>query len=72
MSDDPGDDQPDSSSEFERQADEAQMGLLTEFALFLRENKKWWLTPIILTLILFGFLVFLAGTTGLPWIYAVF
>lgn len=60
------------SSEFERQADQSQPGLLVEFAHFLRYNKKWWLIPILVTLALLGVLVFLSSTTALPWIYAIF
>ena len=50
----------------------AQPGLLAEFVDFLRYNKKWWLIPILVTLALFGVLVFLSSTTALPWIYAIF
>ena len=32
-------------------------------------NKKWWLTPIILTLLLIGVLVVLSGTAVAPFIY---
>ncbi len=64
--------QADPSSQFQRQADESQPGLLAEFVDFLRCNKKWWLVPILVTLALFGALVFLSSTTALPWIYAIF
>ena len=36
--------------------------LLSEFWLFLKENKKWWLLPILLVVLLLGALVFLSGT----------
>ncbi len=65
-------DQVDRSAEFERQADESQPGLVAEFVLFLRYNKKWWLLPILITLALLGVMVFLSSTTALPWIYAIF
>ena len=60
------------AKELDRQADQREMGLLAEFALFLRDNKKWWLVPILLVLALFGALIFLSSTTALPWIYAIF
>jgi len=65
-------DQIERSAEFERRADESQPGLLIEFVHFLRYNKKWWLTPILVMLALLGVLVFLSSTTALPWIYAIF
>jgi hypothetical protein len=59
-------------SEFERAADEQPMSLLAEFWLFIREEKKWWLTPIILMLLLLGALAFLGGTGAAPFIYSLF
>jgi len=44
-------------------------GLLAEFWEFLIHNKKWWLTPIILVLLLMGLLVMLSGTVVAPFIY---
>lgn len=57
------------ASEFAQQAQEAAPGLLREFWDFLRYNKKWWLTPILLVLILVGVLVMLSGTAAAPFIY---
>jgi hypothetical protein len=40
---------------------------------FVRElNKKWWLTPIILVLLVVGLLVMLGGTSAAPFIYTLF
>jgi predicted cobalt transporter CbtA len=36
---------------------------LKEIWLFLKERKKWWLTPIIITLILLALLVFAGSST---------
>lgn len=47
-------------------------GFLSEFWHFLRHNKKWWLTPIILTLMLVSVLVVIAGAGGGPLIYTLF
>ncbi|MBN2476925.1 MAG: hypothetical protein JXB62_20120 [Pirellulales bacterium] len=60
------------SSEFERQAEQAQPGLIAEFVDFLLHNKKWWLTPIILVLVLVGILVVLGGSPAAPFIYTLF
>ena len=61
------------SSEFEkaarRQRDASTFG---ELWLFLRDNKKWWLLPILVMLVLFGLLMLLAGTGAAPFIYTLF
>lgn len=44
-------------------------GLLAEFWLFLKTNKKWWLLPLLIALLLLGLLVILAGTGLTPFIY---
>ncbi len=46
--------------------------LLGELWLFLRDNKKWWLLPILIVLLLFGLLVVLSGTGAAPFIYTMF
>ena len=66
------DEQSSSADEFSRQADEGQTGLVREFWDFLRHNKKWWLAPIIVILLLFGLLIILAGTGAAPFIYTLF
>ena len=38
----------------------------------LRQNKKYWLMPIILVLLLLGVLVLLSGTAAAPFIYTLF
>jgi len=47
--------------------------MLYEFLEFLKERKKWWLTPIFLFLLLFGALIILTeGTAIAPFIYTLF
>ena len=47
-------------------------GLLAEFIDFIVHNKAWWMTPIILVLILMvGFIIFLDSSPILPFIYTV-
>jgi hypothetical protein len=46
--------------------------LVSEFWYFLRQNKKWWLLPIVVVLLAFGVLVFLSGTAAAPFIYTLF
>lgn len=60
------------NDDFARSAEKKAGGLLAELWLFLRHNKKWWMTPIILVLLLLGMLVALAGTGMAPFIYTLF
>lgn len=59
-------------SEFEQISGEQQMGLMAEFWLFIKEEKKWWLTPIIVVLLGVGVLVALTSTGAAPFIYTLF
>lgn len=47
-------------------------GLIREFIGFMNENKKWWLSPILLVLLLLGALVLLGGSGLAPFIYSLF
>lgn len=58
--------------DFARQARGRQSGFLAEFWTFLLSNKKWWLTPIAVTLLLLGILVAVGGTAAAPFIYTLF
>lgn len=50
-----------------------KLNILREFWAFLRVRKKWWLTPIILSLCLLGFLFFItSGSAVTPFVYALF
>ena len=62
----------DKKSEFEKQSNEDQVGIVGEFTDFLKHNKKWWLTPIIIVLLLVGVLAVLGGTGAAPFIYTLF
>ena len=57
---------------FAEQAEQRPQGLLREFGYFLWHNKKWWLIPILLVLVLFGVLIALGGSGLAPFIYTVF
>ncbi len=47
--------------------------LIIEFWYFLKENKAWWLLPIIIMLILAGLLIIFSQSSGLsPFIYTLF
>ena len=47
-------------------------GVLREFFGFLRQNKKWWLLPIVALLVLFSLLLMLSGSAAAPFIYSLF
>jgi hypothetical protein len=51
----------------------SKLSLLLELWEFLRYNKKWWLTPIIVFLLLLSALiVFTEGAALSPFIYTLF
>ena len=56
----------------EQAASGERRGLVGEFVEFLGENKKWWLAPIIVSVLLLGTLVLLGGTAAAPFIYTLF
>jgi len=59
-------------SDFASEARGQRSGLVREFVDFLRDNKKWWLAPIIVSVLLLGALVLLGGTAAAPFIYTLF
>jgi len=51
----------------------ANKSLLAELWGFLRERKAWWLTPIIVMLVIVGVLIVLGQSSAVsPFIYALF
>lgn len=50
-----------------------KLGIAREFFQFIKYRKKWWLTPIIVLLMLLGALIVLTeGSALAPFIYALF
>ena len=47
-------------------------GLFGELWGFMSHNKKWWLTPIVLMMLLLGALILVGGTGAAPFIYTLF
>lgn len=64
--------QDEQKTEFENAGQQKQLSLVQEFVLFVTENKKWWLIPILLVLGLVGLLVVLGSTGAAPFIYTLF
>jgi len=63
---------PKEPSKFEEQAAQTPSGFFYEFWVFLKENKKWWLLPILLAFLLMGALLLAGGTGAAPFIYTLF
>jgi Family of unknown function (DUF5989) len=60
-------------SEFERAAAaQREGGFFRDLWGFLKENKKWWLLPLIMVFLVFALLIFLSGTGLAPFIYTLF
>ncbi|MCA9065318.1 MAG: hypothetical protein KDA96_19755 [Planctomycetaceae bacterium] len=60
------------SRDFASQAESEDIGIVREFILFLQENKKWWLIPMITALLIIGVVGLLAASGAAPFIYTLF
>jgi len=58
--------------DFARQVEGRSSGFLGETWYFLRHNKRWWLTPVVIAFLLLGLLIILGGTGASPFIYTLF
>jgi len=65
-------DQQQQNDDFAAEASGERVGLAGEFWSFLKENKKWWLAPIVISIVGLGLLVLLGGTAAAPFIYTLF
>lgn len=51
----------------------SKVQVVSELFQFMRENKKYWMAPIVITLVLVGVLLVLAkGSAIAPFIYTLF
>jgi hypothetical protein len=60
------------ADDFRSAASQTRSGFLSEFWFFLRENKKWWLAPLLVVLFGLGLLMALSTTAAAPFIYTLF
>jgi len=61
------------SNEDQNMSKMGRFRLISEFLQFLRQEKKWWLAPILIILALMGiFIVLTESSALLPAIYALF
>jgi hypothetical protein len=63
---------PATTNRFAQQAEAKSSGLFREFGAMLMHNKKWWLLPIVLMLLMTGLLVILSNSAFAPFIYPLF
>ena len=62
-----------SNHDFEQIAsEEPRRFFLLELWHFLRQTKKWWLFPVLATLLLLGMLMWMSSTAAGPFIYTLF
>jgi hypothetical protein len=47
-------------------------GFLADLFCFVKQNRKWWLLPIISVFLIVGVLLVLGGTSTAPFIYSLF
>lgn len=66
------DDVTERQDDFARELDRADQLFLVELWQFMRDNKKWWLGPIVIVLLLLGGLIALSGTVAAPFVYTLF
>jgi hypothetical protein len=51
----------------------AKSRVLSEFFLFLKQEKKYWLMPIVIVFVLFGLLIVFSQSSAVaPFIYTLF
>ncbi len=63
---------PQQPDEFQRAVHRRRTGLVAEFWDFLKHNKKWWLLPIVVILVLICAFAILGGSAAAPFIYTLF
>jgi uncharacterized protein DUF5989 len=57
---------------FEQEALRGGQSLPREFWAYLMHTKKWWITPIVIMLLLLAGLIILGGTGAAPFVYTLF
>ena len=60
------------ADEFARLGELTRTSFAGDLYYLLKNNKKWWMLPLIGLLLIFGVLMFLAATGVAPYIYTLF
>ena len=64
---------PAPDNDFEKASQQKQGSLVSEFIGFMKQNKKFWLLPLILVLLLIGLIVVFGGSSAVaPFVYTLF
>jgi hypothetical protein len=51
----------------------SRMEILREFSLFIKQERKWWMAPLLILLVLIGFVIVFAESSVLaPFLYPLF
>ena len=45
---------------------------LRDLVMFIKQNKKWYLIPVVVTILLLGILIALGSTGAAPFVYTLF
>ena len=59
-------------TEFEKSGEQKDIGLYGELVAMLKQNKKYWLIPLLIILLLFGVLIALGSSAAAPFVYTLF
>lgn len=59
-------------SRFEAAAATESTSLVKDWMAYLKQNKKWWLLPILGAMLLLSVLLLLSSTVAAPFIYTLF
>lgn len=59
-------------SSFAEAGEAKQTTLLSECFAMMNQNKKYWLAPLIIILLVFGLLITLGSSVAAPFIYTLF
>ncbi len=57
---------------FEKGAGQRRSNLFSEFLGLMKQNKKYWLLPILVMLLILSLLIILGGSAAAPFIYTLF
>lgn len=60
------------TNKFVEASEDKQTGLISEFIEFIKINKKYWLIPLLIILLLMGLLILSTGSIFAPFIYTLF
>jgi hypothetical protein len=59
-------------TQFEEAGAQKNASLFGELFAMLKQNKKYWLIPVIVVLLFFGVLIVLGASSAAPFIYTLF